>query len=328
MTSRLISRRAPGRLAQSLRLLGLCCALGSAQAAEGPHVVSSGTPHDMLYAVSLDKAHGIAVGDAGLVVVSDDGGSTWARQGVRPTDLALLTVTRKDGQCLAGGQSGLILRSSDCTSWHKADSGTEERILSMDMNRHQLAYAVGAFGTMLRSDDGGATWSAVAIPWEQVLDDIAEPHLYAVKVLESGDVLVAGEFELVLRIDARGEWKVLRKGKRSLFNLAMTDDGVIYTVGQEGVILRSEDRGESWRELKSGTSAILTSIWADDHRHVVVSGINTLLASRDGGKTWHAPPFEHVRRSWQLALAASNDAGETPRIISVGSGGKVLAFTP
>ncbi|QID18357.1 photosystem II stability/assembly factor-like protein [Nitrogeniibacter mangrovi] len=318
----------PKSLAPWIRALGSCFIVASAHAGDVPHVVSSGTPHDMLYAVSLEDSHGIAVGDAGLVMVSNDGGSTWSRQGARPTDLALLSVARKSGRCLAGGQSGLILVAPDCTAWHKADSGTEERIFSVDMNRKHLAYAAGAFGTLLRSEDGGKAWTSIEIPWDQVLGDIAEPHLYAVKVLDSGDALVAGEFGLMLRIDPQGQWTVLHKGKRSLFNLVTTADGVIFAVGQEGVILKSEDRGTHWRELESGTAAILTSVWADDRRDIVVGGVNTLLSSRDGGATWHMPPSALVRRNWQLDLAASEGAGERPRIISVGSGGKVMTFTP
>jgi len=315
-------------------MVQLACAVGSwflvgsVQASDITRTLASGTPHDMLYAVSLDANHGIAVGEAGLIMASPDGGKTWARQAQRPTELALLTVTQRNGHCLVGGQSGLILTSPDCVNWTPAESGTEERILSVDMNRNQLAYAVGGFGTLMRSTDAGRTWSRIDIPWDQILDGPAEPHLYAVKVFDSGEVLVAGEFELVLRLDPAGHWTLLRKGHRSLFSVAADRNGVIFAVGQEGLILKSEDQGATWRELDGGTSAILTAVWADGQRHVVASGVNTIVSSNDGGATWHALSSQFVRRNWHLALAVEAYVDGKPEIVSVGSHGRVIEFQP
>lgn len=315
-------------------MVRLACVVGSwfltvsVHASDITRTLASGTPHDMLYAVSLDNDHGIAVGDAGLIMASPDGGKSWSRQHQRPTELALLTVTQRNGHCLVGGQSGLILTSPDCLNWTRADSGTEERILSVDMNRSNLAYAVGGFGTLMRSTDAGLTWSRIEIPWDQILDGPAEPHLYTVKVFDSGEVLIAGEFELVLRIDPAGNWTVLRKGHRSLFSIAADSNGVIFAVGQEGLILKSDDRGTTWRELDGGTSAILTAVWADSRRHVVASGVNTIVTSKDGGATWHALSSQFVRRNWHLALAVEGDVDGTPEIVSVGSHGRVIEFHP
>ena len=52
------------------------------------------------------------------------------------------------------------------------------------------------------------------------------------EVGDDGEVTLVGEFELILRSkDGGAKWTALHKGKRSLFNLKLLDNGEAYAVG-------------------------------------------------------------------------------------------------
>lgn len=292
-----------------------------------PQLASHGIAHDTLYGLSFDGQYGIGVGDAGLIMETADSGASWTKQAKAPTDLGLFGVARKQGHCIAGGQSGLILVSFDCKQWTATAAVTKSRILALNVNSSGTAFAVGGFGTVLKSSDWGKTWQAVAIDWKGFTSEGSEPHLYDVHVGESGEVTVIGEFELILRSrDGGNNWTALHKGKRSLFGLTILESGEAYAVGQEGVILRSNNRGTTWSEQESGTRSILTGIWARPDGRAVASGIYTILHTENAGKTWTMDRSKlALIGSYQAVAGLEMEKGQA-KVVLVGSGGTILSL--
>jgi photosystem II stability/assembly factor-like uncharacterized protein len=287
--------------------------------------IRRGTAHDALYDVAFEGQRGVAVGAFGTVLATADGGSTWERQAFPMSNLALMSVTMRDGKCIAVGQIGLAYTSDDCKAWKAVPTGTKSRLLAVDMNRQGLAYAIGGFGTILRSTDWGKTWAAQTVDWTNITTDGAEPHLYDLHIAEDGTVTAVGEFELVLRSNGEGSaWKVLHKGERSLFGLTVTDGGKLYAVGQSGAFLMSTNDGAAWNSVATGTGAILTGIHASAKGEITASGINSVVASADGGATWTSNPSRLVRSAAYQALASSEGSGGKRRLLAVGAGGSII----
>lgn len=290
-------------------------------------LVRSGVAHDMLFDIAFEGQKGIAVGDYGNVLISDNGGLEWQPAGARAEQLALLGTAISAGRCLAVGQGGTALVADDCRDWREVDSGSSERLMSVGLNANGLAYAVGAFGTVLRSADGGHSWESAELDWSALSPTGAEPHLYGVHVSDDGLVTLVGEFGLILRGSQGSEWRVAHSGDQSLFGLSVVGEAA-YAVGQGGVVLSSSDGGETWRALETGVSALLTGVWSDGVGRVIVSGLNTILQSEDGGRNWlHLDAGEHGQ-STHMAVAASKSEGSGHRILVVGSSAAVLQLTP
>lgn len=319
-----VKKVGPGRLLTAILTAALVAFSGLAGKALAGDAAKfdvryKGIAHDALYDICFNQNAGLAVGVAGTMFESDDGGKDW-RLGTPVTPSALLGVDCNAKWPIAVGQSGTVLIRRD-GKWQQVKSGTDARLLSVAVNDAGLAVAVGGFGTVLKSTDGGENWEPVAFDWEAMLGDMLEPHIYGVKVSEAGVITIVGEFELILRSsDGRDTWEKLHRGDSSLFALTLNADDSGYAVGQEGKVLRTADGGKTWEKVSAGTNANLLDVLTDRDGTVYITGIRTLLRSSDGGKTWPSIDAGDVSSRWYQALGMSGDGS----VFLVGHSGRIV----
>lgn len=319
------------------RLLALSTAIAllvswSASHADQDLVVRhDGIPHDLLFDICFQEAHGLAVGGDGVVVASDDGGGNWHLVTIASNESALLGVTCEPDQRIVVGQHGAIYVERE-QLWQKAVSGTDERLMAVDAHESGLGVAVGSFGTILLTRDFGDNWSAVTVNWEGILNDFFEPHLYDVSISTDATITVVGEFGLILQsIDGGLSWQVRHREDSSLFALHMSANGPAFAVGQRGTILRSDDDGETWQKLRAEGVNNLLGVWASEQGEVVVTGIRTLLRSSDGGVNWRIVKEGDVTTGWYQGIGTSIYASKEQtqslakqRVFIVGHMGRVV----
>jgi photosystem II stability/assembly factor-like uncharacterized protein len=111
---------------------------------------------------------GWAVGDEGLVMRTTDGGKTWSRQssGVTAALRALAVTRTADGSYagVAAGEAGALVRTLDGTTWRRADVSLSETLRSAATSADaRLVLVAGDGGTLLRSEDRGASWTSIAV---------------------------------------------------------------------------------------------------------------------------------------------------------------------
>ncbi|WP_293370602.1 hypothetical protein [Nevskia sp.] len=305
--------------ARAATLIGLLAAVQASAATATP--VLTGTVHDALFAVSFDGQRGLAAGAPGYLLETRDGARSWTPLANIPTRLALLGVALKGEHAIAVGQQGLVLKRSG-GEWKKVETGTQERLLSVSVNASGAAVAAGAFGTVLGSSDGGATWTAIKPLWEQFAEPGTEPHVYASHIDEAGTITIAGEFALILRKTADSdEWKLLNKGEASLFAMYLGNGGIGYAVGQNGIALRSADAGASWTQLDVGTQAILLGVSASSDDKVTVTGMREMRHSPDGGRSWSAVSGGGVNTLWYQGIGQPEGSAAA---LAVGQAGRIL----
>jgi len=293
---------------------------GNATGAEEAQTFSvryQGIAHDALYDICFNDSQGFAVGVAGTLLLTDDQGASWHPLAPLGSG-ANLGLDCVSANVLAVGQGGAIFRREG-ENWSKVESGTEARLLDVSANDAGLAVAVGGFGTVLKSQDGGRSWEPLSFDWEALVNDFVEPHIYDVHVSPEGKVTIVGEFGLVLHsVDGGDTWNMTHRGEASLFALELDGD-VGYAVGQHGAVLHTEDGAQTWRELASGTDANLLDVLTDRDGVVHVTGIRTLLESADGGNTWVSRQPGDVSSRWYQSLGMSK-AG----VFMVGHSGRIV----
>lgn len=297
--------------------------------------MASAGPHDAFFAVVFDGDRGLSVGAAGALLATSDAGRTWLPEAV-PTQQALLGVGMSGDHAIVVGQAGLILRRGE-DGWQPAESGTPERLMNVAVNTSGTAAAVGAFGTVLVSEDAGATWHSRPPDWSRVTEVTGGmgglgPNLYAVHVSDAGAITIAGEWGVVMRSsDAGSSWSILHAGNvaeqerdASLFGMHVGPDGLIIVVGQSGTVHRSEDDGASWTTVPTDSFSNLLSITAASNQRMVATGMREMLVSDDGGLNWQRLDASDFMIGWYSGAAAP--AG-SHAVYVVGHSGRIVAIS-
>jgi photosystem II stability/assembly factor-like uncharacterized protein len=289
----------------------------------------SGTDHD-LASIRATSQGFVAVGEAGAIASSPDG-LAWTLETTGQRDTLVDIAADKKGDLVAFGGDGTIIESKDggttlteavrgavdpepfCNGAWLADDGTY--------------WAVGNWGSMERSTDGGVHWTQVDLPVDH------EDALF--RVWSTGKVVVAvGEHGLVVVSKDGGKTFTETQAATDVPLYGVWGDGKnLFAVGGRGIILTSSD-GTTFTKVASGTTFDLLSVWGDDKGHIVAVGgltspegmgemgsttdMGEIVHSLDGGKTWdHVPGagFRVLNGVW----------GGGGAFYAVGDGGTALA---
>jgi photosystem II stability/assembly factor-like uncharacterized protein len=243
----------------------------------------------------------VAVGERGLVLLSDDQGRSW-KQAALPSSITLTSVSFVDanngwavghfGMVLHttnGGNSwqvqldgsraaALVLKSAEARS-EQAAAGDRKALMALRNARRLVAdgpdkpfldvhflneregLVVGAYGLILATSDGGSSWT----PLNANLDNPGERHLYSIADSD-GRLFLAGEEGLLFRSLPGDLWHFERLSTDydgSFFTISASHQHLV-VAGLRGNAFRSLDAGDSWQPLSVPSEA-----------SVVASEINT-----------------------------------------------------
>ena len=304
-------------------------------------LISTQTPTDRLYDVEMMGKMGYAVGEAGLVMKSTDGGETWNRENA-DTNLALTSIALTKKGAVAVGQLGEVVVNVGWKGWKQIGSDARMRLLGVDMNERGLAIAVGAFGTLMRSTDAGQSWELLRPDWAPLYDSGAgdtavirdEPTNYVVKVFADNRILIGGEYgQLLTSTDGGDTWEVTYRHPEkgdviapTLFDLKFYGD-TGYATGQSGLVLISRDGGLSWQAKPTSTRASLFAIAGDADGNIFAIGQCVSIVSTDQGNTWREFEALDISLNWYAGLAVS-ERGSSRNIVAVGHSGRILSLNP
>lgn len=288
-------------------------------ALQQPALPSAKASRAVLLGLTRAGARLVAVGERGIVLLSDNSGRSW-RQASVPVSVSLTAVQFVDAeQGWAVGHLGVVLHSQDGgETWHKqldgeAAAGLAVQAAERDVQQPggarnlQLAqrlmrdgpdkpfldlyfrdrlhgFIVGAYNLIYRTDDGGQHWQA----WMQHVDNPHGLNLYGIRASGS-DLLVVGERGLLLRSSDDGQsFQALASPyDGSFFGLLATRDGALVAYGLRGNAWWSGDRGEHWRRLETGVESTLASaIELQDASLLLVSQSGERLLSHDQGRSF------------------------------------------
>lgn len=133
----------------------------------------------------LSPLMGVAVGEFGLMFVTEDAGKTWAKRTSIPNDFypcAMLFVSPNEGW--VSGLAGQILHTNDAgASWEKQENTTHQSIYRLFLH-NAVPHGVGAAGAVVQLDGG---------VWEPVLSrNVTQASLAAGAALTETNTLVVG----------------------------------------------------------------------------------------------------------------------------------------
>ncbi|MGH8447753.1 WD40/YVTN/BNR-like repeat-containing protein [Pseudomonas sp.] len=252
-----------------------------------PAVVTDNASSAVMLDAKWAKDHIVAVGDHGVVLISNDQGVAFHQASAVPLSTPLTGVSFADAQHgWAVGQWGAILASSDGgDSWQvqRLSSNKDRPLFAIHFFNVRQGVAVGLWSLVLTTDDGGQTWT------EQTLDtpsgsSRADLNLMGLFANGEGAVFATAERGQVLRSDDFGNsWRYLDTGyEGTLWSGAVLADGSLLVGGQRGTLLHGSAKGEDWHRVPLERKSSITSI-AVSGPHVVVAGLDGLMVRSDNG---------------------------------------------
>jgi photosystem II stability/assembly factor-like uncharacterized protein len=332
----------PGGIGRRLSLLLLgcaaCCRIGPAlaQAHEGvpalqrPALMAPQSMRGAMLAVALAGPRIVAVGERGVVLVSDDRGATW-RQVVVPVSVSLTAVRFvNDKTGWATGHGGVVLATRDggetwtrqldgvagarlamvaakameqrvgadnpvvkqalTTAAQFESDGPDKPLLDLYFSDVNHGMVVGAYGLAFITEDGGKTW-------QSVLDRLDNPkglHFNAITG-DGQNIVIAGEKGLVLLSTDGGKQfvRVETPYKGSWFAVHVGPAGQLVLGGLKGNAYFSPDLGATSRPVDFGMQTSITSITSGrGARLLAANQAGLIFASTDAGRSFERLPVQ------------------------------------
>ncbi len=305
--------------------MALALSAGAAQAHGRP-------PQPMRLAFDPNDPDRIVVAATFGLVVSTDGGASWrwicaASFGVDPVQEDPDLVVSDDGGVVLATFDGIVRSSSDLCSSEPAAGEVQDVFvidLAPDPARRERLWALVSSGVqadrVMRSDDGGASWSAVGAPIEGILTERilvapSDPSRVYVSASDPDPRTPAG---FLLRSDDGGETFPVQveipvvSGERQAQVLAVdptNPDRVFVRIARGEVdprperMLLSTDGGETFESILEVNNMRSLALSEDGRTVWIGSGLNQGLWRASGGST----EFEQVSDVNPLCLAARAD---------------------
>jgi photosystem II stability/assembly factor-like uncharacterized protein len=302
-----------------------------------PAIISAKAGTAVMLAVARAGARLVAVGERGIVLLSDDNGNSW-RQVATPVQVSLAAVQfvgERSGWAV--GHLGVVLHTSDGgLTWRKqfdgiqaADAmvsaaatpdakaaaaqmladGPDKPFLDLHFEDENTGYIVGAYNLAFRTGDGGKSWQ----PWQAHVPNPKSLHLYGMDAA-GGALYLVGEQGTLFRSSDRGaSFEALASPyKGSYFGLVTARSGEIVVFGLRGTAYWSGDQGRNWQQVDTGLQQALTAgIELADGSLALLSQGGDVLLSRDRGRSFTRQPNP---QPWPAAALAQ--AGDSSLILA------------
>lgn len=199
------------------------------------------------------------------IAYTDDGGATWTQVDVGSTDgqFALgpdsLFALDFNHIWVVTSTGGIYFSDNGGVTWESQGSGVVSNLWAIDMVNENVGYVVGASDVVLKTTDGGDTWTATTATGG---GDINQ----TVDALSRDVVWVGTSGGDAWRSDDGGDsWEARYSGGGSIPDIQFENDlegWLIHNIGGVGTLRRTVNGGFNWETVSGGgTNAGLNAIY-------------------------------------------------------------------
>jgi len=245
---------------------------------------------------------------------------------VKPDRIVLMEIQQSGKRLVAVGERGFALLSDDGGQHWKAVSTPVTRTLTgVAFRDDKVGVAVGHGGKMVRTENGGDSWSEVKVSeigvesflgvtylggdhfiaygafgnyfdsadagrtWTKrmVVGDDFDRHISQVVRVDDSLLMVAESGTIARSEDDGTTWETIDSPYQgSFFGALRLKDGALLIYGMRGNVYRSADAGETWTKVPiDTTSSLMGGVQFADGRVLLVGNSGLLAVSHDDGQT-------------------------------------------
>jgi len=278
---------------------------------------------------------GFAVGNAGAIIKTEDGGDTWTyrsrnqENSVSEWFTNVQFIDENIGWCVGltgvNPYNGIILKTTDGgENWETRIfdanlppvTGGIEDFIFIDSLTGWFVADLEIFKTI----DGGFVWTSQFPMTTSTINSIS--------FVDSANGWVVGMLGTVLRTTDGGDsWENLTDTTLNshLYDVQFVTDSIGWVVGADGTIWKTIDAGENWVVQESGTTNALGKVYfINSTTGWVVGYLGTILYTTNGGTTWTKQPAPNTKNLTSVASKSATDlwiSGENGLILNTITGG-------
>jgi len=223
--------------------------------------------------------------------------------------------------CLAGFGSAVLAQEGDPIVEVLESGIPHDKLFALDM-KGSRGLAVGSFGLMRETEDGGETWTTA--------DPFTTKALLGVTAAGDTQIVVGQQGTIFRRVEG-ADWKQVEAGlTQRIMDVGLNDSGLGYIVGEFGFMAKSEDAGLTWTMVTKDWESVneegyephlYSAVVKDDGTIFVAGEFGLIMMSTDRGRS-----FKQVHGGDQgvFDLHFANDGDGTSSGYAVGQEGLVL----
>ncbi|MGE5810427.1 MAG: YCF48-related protein [Ignavibacteria bacterium] len=248
----------------------------------------SGTNIDLHSVSFADENTGMAVGGEGtsaLILRTEDSGLTWFLQTI-PINIPLwgVSLINKDTGFVVGEwkPGGTIFCTTDGgVNWNPQSAGYyTDKMYNIDFINENTGMAVGLFGTVIITNNGGQTWFNLEVPRAEYFD---------VAFIDKENIIVVGD-KIISSTDGGVNWSEHSKFSYSpLLSVSALDKLHAIAVGEKGTILSvgsAVNEHQDWVEINLPDEKKIRTVICSNEK-IYAGTADGVFVSTDYGCFWN-----------------------------------------
>lgn len=239
-----------------------------------------------------DASHGWVAAGGGFwdpkIFYTNNGGDDWIEAKDGDLNGYFAVCSSSPQGAWVAGEDGVLLRTTDTGSnWKEArQKWTPSSLKDVAFLDHERGWIGGTGAALFYTNDGGQTWtdrSPSVIPGNY--------QISAIEPLGDSKLWAVSYEKILFSSDGGSSWYVLDSASSNLEDLQFRGSSRGWAVGQNGLILRTFDAGNTWQQASSSVSENLRAVhFPTDQTGWAVGSNGVILRSLDGGQTWQQQP--------------------------------------
>jgi photosystem II stability/assembly factor-like uncharacterized protein len=251
----------------------------------------------IFYGVSFSKSnpdYGYAVGEAGTILGTYDGGLSWwtSNSNVGYWFQSVSTIDNNNAFVVGfdpfNGYAKIFRTTTGGTYWDQLWGNVYTTLNSVSFSDPLHGTAVGRFGTVIRTNDGGVNWTP---------QTASTYDLQGVNFINNNTGWIVGALGTIRKTTNGGvNWfNQQSPDTNKLFCVSFYNESYGSAVGADGIIINTTDGGFNWRRCESHVQVALNGVsQTSGYNITVVGNMGTIIRSNDGGNSFHIQPINNT----------------------------------
>ncbi|MDP2209349.1 MAG: YCF48-related protein, partial [Bacteroidota bacterium] len=243
--------------------------------------IPSGTTqglNDIFFASSTEF---LIAGHNGTILRSTNSGASWFSESI-PTYASVHGITRVNTTTFIVGEYGLLGYKNGTSNWIYNNIGMNKSINWVTFSNHLRGFAVGQYGKISRTSDGGSTWV-------EINNGVTGDSFYGAELIDSNYVWAVGDGGVILHSSNGGSSWIQQTTNtfNSLLSISFINRNQGWVVGDVGEFFYTTNAGNSWIKRSTGWANIFFGVkFKDANNGWIVGDGGLVLRTTNGGSSW------------------------------------------